>query len=231
MYGESLLEYTNRRLNNSTTYGSRRYHLTPAQRSALEAALREVKSRGLPFHQIRAADFPLPALEPLVAQLRRNLSWGRGFALLSGFPIDHDEVDTERAFWLLSSHIGLCLSQDGNASLMHYVTDVLERPDNPPSRFAARPRPFTTETYAPTSGRNSDAFFHADLTDALALLCVRQNPDKPRSVVSSAGALYRRLAQSNGRCAALEELRRGCASDPHHRHKNARRAIICSPVC
>ena len=30
---------------------------------------------------------------------------------------EHDEEDTERAFWLLSSHVGVCLSQDGNASV------------------------------------------------------------------------------------------------------------------
>ena len=41
--------------------------------------------------------------------------------------------------------------------LMHYVTDVLEKPDDPPSRFAPRARPFTTETYA-SAGR-ADAFF------------------------------------------------------------------------
>ena len=94
-----------------------RYRLDPGQLGELGAALRDVKARGLPFHRIQAADYPLPALQPLVAEIRHNLSWGRGFCVLSGFPTEHDEEDTERAFWLLSSHVGVCLSQDGNASV------------------------------------------------------------------------------------------------------------------
>ena len=106
--------------------------------------------------------------------------------------------------------------------LMHYVTDVLEKPDDPPSRFAPRARPFTTETYA-TAGR-ADAFFHVDLTDALALLCLRQNPDRPRSVVSSAGALHRRLAQSPEHRAALEELWQGYRWSRQGEHGEAEEA-------
>ena len=82
-------------------------------------------------------------------------------------------------------------------------------------RFKRRSRPFTTETYGQRSKPLEQALptgtsphFHVDLSDALALLCVRQNPDAPRSLVASAAALWRSLERTHPP-EALEELVRG----------------------
>ena len=54
----------------------------------MAAALRGVRSRGLPTTAITRADFPLPGLAPRLAALVEEARTGLGFFLLTGLPPD-----------------------------------------------------------------------------------------------------------------------------------------------
>ncbi|MSP83120.1 MAG: hypothetical protein EXQ94_09345 [Alphaproteobacteria bacterium] len=75
--------------------------------AALDAAVAAVRKRGLAMTEVRAADFPLGALAPLVGRLRKTLVEGRGIALLQGFPVGARDAETIAAmYWGLAAHLG-----------------------------------------------------------------------------------------------------------------------------
>ena len=149
--------------------------LTPAQREELVDALALVEAQGLDLSEIDAATFPLPSFGPTAERMLAELRDGRGFCVLRNFPIDgHDRAAIEKMYWGLCAHLGTGITQNGDASLIHYVTDGALRP-NQGTRGVGNPQP---------SG------LHVDLTDCVSLLCVRQAPDDPSSWVGSASQLY-----------------------------------------
>ena len=62
--------------------------LSPAAVEEIDAALQGVERRGLGWPEIRKADFPLPGVSALLAQVNRDLEWGRGLVLLRGLPVE-----------------------------------------------------------------------------------------------------------------------------------------------
>ena len=54
----------------------------------IDAALRAVRARGLDWRDIRKKDFPLPGVSAELAQVNRDLEWGRGLVLLRGLQVD-----------------------------------------------------------------------------------------------------------------------------------------------
>jgi hypothetical protein len=173
--------------------------LDPADRSVLEQALRRVRDQEL--GRIDRRNFALPGLEPLVAGLPRQLRDGRGFALLRGFPVeDHSLDDVERLYWGLCAHLGVGITQNSDASLIHYVTDGTLRP-NQGRRGVGTPK------------RSS---LHVDLTDVVSLLCVRQAPDNPPSWVASSSEIHNRLLARHPD--ALEALYEGFQWDRLEEH-------------
>lgn len=151
------------------------FELSAEHRDDLLRALDRVQEGGLELAQIEARHFPLPSLGPLIRAIAAELQHGRGFALLHGFPVDdHDRSDIEKLYWGLCSHLGTGITQNGDASLIHYVTDGALRP-NQGSRGVGRPGP---------SG------LHVDLTDCASLLCIRQAADSPPSWIGSSSQLH-----------------------------------------
>ena len=78
------------------------------ERDAMLAGLKAVQARGLWFHQMEAADFPLDeSLSALVARIRHDTRDGRGFVLLDGFPLRNLSIDEIRLiYWGLALHVG-----------------------------------------------------------------------------------------------------------------------------
>lgn len=167
----------------------------------LERALETVKRRGLTPAQIGADDFPLPKLEPLLGWIVEELRDGRGFACVRNFPVAaHSLQDLEIMYWGFCAHIGTELTQNGDAGLIHYVTDGKLRPHQ-----GRRGVGFPQETK-----------LHIDLTDMVALLCVRQAPDDPPSRVASSMTVYNELLK---RCPdALPRLYAGFEWDRMDEH-------------
>lgn len=97
--------------------------------------------------------------------------------LLSGFPVDQSDEMIEQMYFLLCEHIGVCVTQNCSASLVHHVTVGPKAP-----KMGVR-----------TVGHLGHVGLHVDLTDVVALLCVRQNPDNPKSHAASTLALYNEI--------------------------------------
>ncbi|MGD9753183.1 MAG: TauD/TfdA family dioxygenase [Acidimicrobiia bacterium] len=156
------------------------FELDDAGRAELEAALASVRARGLALAQVTAADFPLPSLAGTVAGIGAELRDGRGFAVLRGFPVqDRPLADVELLYWGLCSHLGTGMTQNSDATLIHYVTEGKLRPNQ-----GARGVGFPTEST-----------LHVDLTDCVSLLCVRQAPDDPPSWLASSTRVFNELLE------------------------------------
>ena len=102
----------------------------------------------------------------------------------------------------LCSHIGLGLTQNGDATFIHYVTDGKRRPSQG-RRGVGFPK---------------EAKLHIDLTDVVSLLCVRQAPDDPPSWVASSMNAYNGILRS--RPEALKRLYEGFEWDRMDEHGN-----------
>ncbi|MEC8372839.1 MAG: TauD/TfdA family dioxygenase, partial [Pseudomonadota bacterium] len=175
------------------------YPLDDTDRAELAAALNGVKETRL--EQITAENFPLSGLEGRLCELSHDLGDGRGFALVRGFPVDgHSYEDIERMYWGFCSHLGTGLTQNGDATFIHYVTDGKLRP---------------------SQGRRGVGFpkeskLHIDLTDIVSLLCVQQAPDDPPSRVVSSTAIYNEMLKRNPK--ALPRLYEGFEWDRMDEH-------------
>ena len=175
------------------------YPLDDADRVELDGALARVKDT--PLEKITRDAFPLPRLSRRIAALSGDLRYGRGFALLRGFPTKgYVYKDIERMYWGFCTHIGQGLTQNGEASFIHYVTDGKLRPEQG-RRGVGFPR---------------ESKLHIDLTDVVSLLCVRQAPDDPPSRVSSSMTLYNQILRS--RPDALVRLYEGFEWDRMDEH-------------
>ena len=175
------------------------YVLDDGDRDELIEALSGVKRAHL--ETIRKDDFPLPGLSARLARVGDDLRTGRGFALMRNFPVEgHSYEDIERMYWGLCSHLGTGLTQNGDATFIHYVTDGKLRP---------------------SQGRRGVGFpkeskLHIDLTDVVSLLCVRQAPDDPPSRVASSMTIYNELLRR--RSDALARLYEGFEWDRMDEH-------------
>lgn len=146
------------------------------EREAMLAGLKAVQSKGLWFHQMEAADFPLDdSLRALVARIRHDVRDGRGFVLLEGFPLRNLSIDEIRlVYWGLSLHLGTCVSQDGRAAL---VADVWDR---------GQKKAPLTRAY----GSKRESKLHVDLADVVGLLCVRQAKGGAPTTLASSTTVY-----------------------------------------
>jgi hypothetical protein len=154
------------------------YSLEDRHIDELETALSAVKKSGLKLAAISAADFPLPDLSGMLASIAGDLQSGHGFALLRGFPVeDHDNGELELMYYGLCRHIGMAMTQNSDAGLIHYVTAGALKP-NQGKRGVGFPR-FTP--------------LHVDLMDIVSLLCVRQADDNPLSHVASSTTIYNEI--------------------------------------
>ena len=152
------------------------YVLTETQREEIRRALEAIRHLQLP--QITRAVFPLPSFDEMLKRVATGLRSGRGFALLRNFPIDdYAYDDLEKMYWGLCSHLGIGVTQNSEAGLIHYVTDGVLRPQQG-KRGVGFPR---------------EQMLHVDLMDIASLLCVQQAPDAPLSRVASSMRTYNEI--------------------------------------
>jgi len=151
------------------------FTLGDAVRDDLVRALAGVKAAGLSLPQVTAGNFPMPNSSELFSALLGQLRNGRGMALVHGFPVTEFGLDDlEILYWGFCSHLGTGLTQNTDASLIHYVTEGKLRPNQ-----GSRP-----------VGNPGIVPLHVDLADVVTLLCVRQPADAPRSKLVSSTTLY-----------------------------------------
>ncbi|MBV1798152.1 TauD/TfdA family dioxygenase [Siccirubricoccus sp. G192] len=156
-----------------------RIRLTPPQIAALDRALAAVKVRGLPFHAIAPADFPLPEWEVLLGAVRHQLAWGRGVALLQGLQVErYSDADAHLLFWGIGTHLGQGVTQNAAAELIAGVYDRGLRYGDPDVRAYQV---------------NAELSMHCDNSDIVGLFCLRQAKAGGETLLASALAIYNRI--------------------------------------
>ncbi|MDP6343021.1 MAG: TauD/TfdA family dioxygenase, partial [Alphaproteobacteria bacterium] len=167
----------------------------------LLAANARVKAADLPLTGIGAGNFPLPRCQATVDRIREELRDGRGFALLYGFPIEgQDRADIERMDWGFCAHLGTGLTQNGDGTLIHYVTEGRLRP-NQGTRGVGNP---------------GTVPLHVDLADVVSLLCLRQPKDSPQSRIASSTTVHNLIHERASHL--LPRLYDGFAWDRQNEH-------------
>ena len=158
----------------------------------LDAALARVEATGIAWDQITAADFPLPGLAGLIAEIRDELENGSGLMKLKGLPVRrYGEDQLRKLYYGLGCNIGRPVHQNRTGQLMRLIRDegsgvgqtygqieATETPDG---------KPFLS-SYARTLS-NGALRFQTDRTDVVALLCVNQAKSGGVSTICSSVAV------------------------------------------
>ncbi len=149
------------------------FWLNDAHIEELDAALGANAAASL--GEIRRERFELPTLGRVLNSIGHEIRDGRGISVLRGLPVErYERSELEKIYWGMCTHLGTGITQNSDASLIHYVTDGKLRP-NQGIRGVGNP------------GKSG---LHVDLTDSVSLLCVRQAPDNPPSWLASSGRIY-----------------------------------------
>lgn len=133
----------------------------------------------------------LPRLDPLLSQVAARLETGRGFVLLRGLPLGRFDGPgrVEAMLRLIGARLGTVLPQDAAGSTVLGQTGGGGPVLGAPMRFQADP------------------------ADAVALLCLRQEPTGGDVTLLSAPALHNALLKRDR--TALAVLHRGLPQRPH----------------
>jgi hypothetical protein len=122
--------------------------------AAVEVAQRSVK----PTAGLMVAEFPLPTMRHAIDRWRTELSEGRGFVLVGGFPVDRwTQEQSEIAFWGLGLHLGVPGAQNMEGDLLGHVVDL-----------SATARHTDERLYR----TNKNIRFHCDAADVVGLMCL-----------------------------------------------------------
>jgi hypothetical protein len=152
------------------------WRFTDAELAELDTALQSSKAKGLTEQSVTKVDFPLPTFSRKLDRLLDELEHGRGVVLMRGFPVDrYSEADVRRIYWGMGVHLGELQSQNTKGEYMQEVTDLgldYNADAQRGSMTAAKLRP------------------HCDITDVVALLCVRKSKSGGGSTIRSSMSMY-----------------------------------------
>jgi hypothetical protein len=153
--------------------------LSQAEVAELRVSIAAVKARGLDVVDIRADDFSLPTLGPVLRRLRKELLHGRGFGVLRGFPVE-DATPRERGigFFGIGAHLGEAVSQNARGHALGHVADLGFDYSQPTARG------YQTNVRLP---------YHTDGSDLVGLLCVRTAKSGGLSSLVSSVTLYNEM--------------------------------------
>ncbi len=146
-------------------------HLTEAQKVELELAADHVRSSGLRLEEAGRADFSLPSLAPVLAEIGHELAVGRGFVLVRGLSVrDYSADEIGTIFWGIGSYLGTGVAQSAAGDRLGHVINR-----------------GSTERYYTAGGAIE---FHMDPVDVVGLLCLRAALEGGQSRIASAAAIH-----------------------------------------
>ena len=159
------------------------YTLTVNDIAELEAALQNVKSRGLEIPAIGKQDFPLPSLSKKLAGIANELETGRGFTLMRGVPVDrYATEDAKILYWGIMSYFGESAAQNMMGEL---VSDVKAIDGDWNHNFNIRG--YQTRVHLP---------FHCDKAHLVGLMCLQTAKAGGESCISSSVAIHNEIQRT-----------------------------------
>lgn len=155
------------------------FELSDAQRAEITAAARGATEAGTGAADLNPSTFLLPTLGDEVARWAAELSEGRAFQLVRGFPVDElTPAEVEAAYLGLGSHLGVPVGQTKDGDVLTHIRDERLPSDTPGvRRYRTRLR----------------QDFHADGADIVGLLCLHRARRGGESRIASAGAVHNAL--------------------------------------
>jgi hypothetical protein len=159
------------------------YTLSANDIAELEAALENVKSRGLELSAIRKQDFPLPTFSRKLAGIIQELEGGRGFILMRGIPVERYSMeDAKIIYWGITSYFGEAAAQNMMGEL---VSDVRAIDGDWNQNFNIRG--YQTRVHLP---------FHCDKADLVGLMCLQTARAGGESCISSSVAIHNEIMRT-----------------------------------
>ncbi|MBI3515499.1 MAG: TauD/TfdA family dioxygenase [Proteobacteria bacterium] len=148
--------------------------LSSAALAEIDAALRGVRQRGVPWQSITRADFPLPSLGMLLDDVAVELERGCGMVKLRRIPVDRYDAEALRQIYVgIASHVGHILFQNRRGELMRDIRDEGAEVGRRYGQVETGQSGVFLSSYARTLS-NGGLRFHTDRCDVVGLLCVRQ---------------------------------------------------------
>ncbi len=149
------------------------YTLSDGEVAELDDALRRTRDKEI--IDITREDFTLPALGPVLDDMRRELLQGRGFVVLRGVPVgDYTIEESARVYYGLGRYFGNARSQNGKGHVLGHVCDL-------GARFDAFKNPGKTRIYQ-TKVRQ---LYHTDSVDMVSLMCLQKSKSGGESSICS----------------------------------------------
>ena len=151
--------------------------LTDADRANLMHAIDA--GQGRDALSLKAADFPVGAFADKLADLRNEVAFGRGFAMVRTGLGKLDEEQARRLIWGIGQYLGVPQIQDAGETLLHDIRDTgadIEK-----------------QTDIRTYQTNRAQPFHNDGGDVFALFCRRQSANGGKSLIVSAHAVFNEI--------------------------------------
>ncbi len=145
----------------------------------IDRALRSVLDREVALAAIDRESFALPVLAGKLARCASEVEHGRGFVVLTGFPVDrYTDDQAGMVFWGLGTYLGLPVMQNPRGELLGHVKDY--------GRQFGRVdvRGYETSAHLP---------FHSDGCDEVGLMCLRQAKAGGASSIVSALTLHNEI--------------------------------------
>lgn len=149
--------------------------LTPAMQDELVAAAEGAMATGADPHGLTPETFELPETRGLLAEVRRDLEEGRGFAVVGDFPVDRlDYQGNLTAYCGMASYLGDISAQTrGGAKSVDVMDKGLP--------YSHQSRGYSSNDLLP---------FHTDGSDRVCLLCLETAAEGGLSLLMSSPAVY-----------------------------------------
>lgn len=131
--------------------------LDAAQLRDIRGAIDRIKAAGLGLDDLQREHFDVPSLAPAIAEIRHQITDGRGFVLLRRLPVEeYSKDELGMIFWGIGTHLGRGLSQSVMGDRLGHVKD------------------FSREDPGARAYRNKQELSpHTDSCDLVGLLCLR----------------------------------------------------------
>ncbi len=155
----------------------------------LESALAFARQRRDNLLDVEAGDFPLPMLGPKLGAIEESLINGRGFARISGLPVERLGVeDASWIYWGIGRHLGDPWPQNAKGHLLGDVIDQGKAPDDPTARG--------------NEIGGHGLTFHSDGSDLVGLMCVHPGVSGGESLIANAVLAHNELVRTQPNLAA-----------------------------
>lgn len=168
--------------------------LTAMDVAELDAAIAQVRTRGLSILEVTRAEFPLPTFGEKLVAARREVLDGRGFVLLRDVPVErYSKHDAILAYWGMGVHIGYPVCQNARGEMIGHVADIGARSsiDNPVDG-SAESKVFLHPKHRSYMS-NERLSYHTDFADVIGLLCLNPSKTGGESKIVSSIAIHNEI--------------------------------------